>query len=161
MYPFSVSTGTPKNQKVHLSSWLTTYNIFIFGFKFAFVLELKYFHEYAQFHSVYMENTHGFHSTYFTSLHNSNLEEYIQYVIPHTVFCKSTQCHSVYSVNKHTPSMYSMNVHSVQSLQSHCFHTRFHWSSGPPVCFLSEGPRFNPQGRYLCETGILLLALSC
>ncbi len=25
----------------------------------------------------------------------------------------------------------------VESLQSHCIHTQFHWSSDPPVCFLS------------------------
>ncbi len=36
-----------------------------------------------------------------------------------------------------------------------------HWSSGPPVCFPSWGrdPASIP-GEYLCETGILLLALS-
>jgi hypothetical protein len=26
---------------------------------------------------------------------------------------------------------------SVENLQSHCIHTQFHWSSGPPVCFPS------------------------
>ncbi len=35
-----------------------------------------------------------------------------------------------------------------------------HWSSGLPVCFPSQGPRFKSPGGYLCETGILLLALS-
>ncbi len=25
----------------------------------------------------------------------------------------------------------------VESLQSHCIHTQLHWSSGPPICFLS------------------------
>jgi hypothetical protein len=49
----------------------------------------------------------------------------------------------------------------VQSLQSHCIDTQFHWSSGPPVASHHEGPGFNPQGGYLCVTGILLLALSC
>ncbi len=39
--------------------------------------------------------------------------------------------------------------------------TQFHWSSGPPVCFLSWGTRVQSPGEYLCETGILLLALSC
>ncbi len=34
----------------------------------------------------------------------------------------------------------------VESLQSHCIHTQFHWSSGPPVCFASKEPWFNPQG---------------
>ncbi len=38
---------------------------------------------------------------------------------------------------------------------------QFHWSSGPPVCFLSKGTRVQSPGGYLCETGILLLALSC
>ncbi len=36
-----------------------------------------------------------------------------------------------------------------------------HWSSGLPVCFPSQGTRFKSPGGYLCETGILLLALSC
>ncbi len=48
----------------------------------------------------------------------------------------------------------------VESLQSHCIHTQFHWSSGPLVCFLSWGTRVQSPGGYLCETGILLLALS-
>jgi hypothetical protein len=48
----------------------------------------------------------------------------------------------------------------VERLQSHCIHTQFHWSSGPPVCFPSWGTRDQSQGGYLCETGILLLALS-
>ncbi len=53
------------------------------------------------------------------------------------------------------------NAHTVESLQSHCIHTQFHWSSGPPVCFPSWGTRVQSRGgRYLCETGILLLALS-
>ncbi len=48
----------------------------------------------------------------------------------------------------------------VKSLQSHCIHTQFHWFSGPPVCFPSWGTRVQCTGGYLCETGILLLALS-
>ncbi len=52
------------------------------------------------------------------------------------------------------------NYNRVESLQSHCLHTQFHWSSGPPVCFLSWGTRVQSPGGYLCETGILLLALS-
>jgi hypothetical protein len=39
-----------------------------------------------------------------------------------------------------------------------------HSSTGPVVHLFAshhEGPGFNPQGGYLCETGILLLALSC
>jgi hypothetical protein len=49
----------------------------------------------------------------------------------------------------------------VESLQSHCTHTQFHWSSGPPVCFSSWGTRVQSPGGYLYETGILLLVLSC
>jgi hypothetical protein len=38
--------------------------------------------------------------------------------------------------------------------------TMSHWSSGLPVSFPSQGPRFKSPGGYLCETGILLLVLS-
>ncbi len=48
----------------------------------------------------------------------------------------------------------------VESLQSHCIHTQFHWSSGLLVCFLSWGTWVQSPGGYLCGTGILLLALS-
>jgi hypothetical protein len=48
----------------------------------------------------------------------------------------------------------------MESLQSHCIHTQFHWSSGPPVCFLSWGTRVQSPGGYSCETGIFLLVLS-
>ncbi len=34
----------------------------------------------------------------------------------------------------------------VESLQSHCIHTQFHWSSGPPFASRHERPGFNPQG---------------
>ncbi len=38
----------------------------------------------------------------------------------------------------------------MESLQSHCIHTQFHWSSGPPVCFPSWGTRFqSPGGTYV------------
>ncbi len=49
---------------------------------------------------------------------------------------------------------------SVESQQSHCIHTQFHWSSGPPICFLLWGTRVQSPGGYLCVTGILLLVLS-
>jgi hypothetical protein len=49
----------------------------------------------------------------------------------------------------------------VEILQSHCIHTQFHWSSGQPVCFPSWGTRVQSPRGYLCDTGILLLALSC
>jgi hypothetical protein len=48
----------------------------------------------------------------------------------------------------------------VESMQSHCIHTMSHWSSGLPVCFPSWGTQVQSPGGYLCETGILLLALS-
>ncbi len=48
----------------------------------------------------------------------------------------------------------------MESTQSHCIHTQFHWSGGPPVCFSSWGTRVQPPGGYLCETGILPLLLS-
>jgi hypothetical protein len=49
---------------------------------------------------------------------------------------------------------------NVESLQSHCIHTQFNWSSGPPVCFLSWGTQVQSPGGYLSENRILLLALS-
>jgi hypothetical protein len=54
----------------------------------------------------------------------------------------------------------ALNLHIGEQLQYHCIHTQFHWSSGPPFASRHEGSGFNPQGGYLCETGILLLALS-
>jgi hypothetical protein len=48
----------------------------------------------------------------------------------------------------------------VESLQSHCIHPQFHWSSGPPVCFPSGGTWVQSLGGYICETGILQLVLS-
>jgi hypothetical protein len=48
----------------------------------------------------------------------------------------------------------------LESLQSHCIHTQFHRSSGPPVCFPSWGTRVQSPGGYLCETKILRLVLS-
>jgi hypothetical protein len=41
-----------------------------------------------------------------------------------------------------------MLVGIVESLQSHCIHTQFHWSSGPvvhPFTSRHKGPGFNPQ----------------
>ncbi len=48
----------------------------------------------------------------------------------------------------------------VESLQSHFILTMSHWSSGLPIFFPSQGIGFKSSGGYLCETGILLLALS-
>ncbi len=48
----------------------------------------------------------------------------------------------------------------VESLQSHCIHIQFHWSSGPLVCFPSWGTGVQSPGGYLCDARILLLVLS-
>ncbi len=48
----------------------------------------------------------------------------------------------------------------MESLQSHCIQTQFHWSSSPLVCFPSWGTWVQSSEGYFCETGILLLALS-
>jgi hypothetical protein len=48
----------------------------------------------------------------------------------------------------------------VESLQSHSILTMSHWSSGLPVCFPSQGTQVQIPWGDLCETGILLLALS-
>jgi hypothetical protein len=37
----------------------------------------------------------------------------------------------------------------MESLQSHCIHTQFHWSSGPPFCFPSWGTRVQSPGGVL------------
>ncbi len=57
-----------------------------------------------------------------------------------------------------TPSGFMREGSPVESLQSHCIHTHFHWSNGPPVCFPSWGTQVPSPGWYLCETRILLLA---
>jgi hypothetical protein len=49
----------------------------------------------------------------------------------------------------------------VEKLQYHCIHTQFHWSSGSHGFFLLWGTQVQSPGGYFCETGILLLALSC
>ncbi len=51
-------------------------------------------------------------------------------------------------------------VGPVESLQSHCIHTQSHWSGGSTLCFPSWGTQVQSPGGYLCETGILLSALS-
>ncbi len=48
----------------------------------------------------------------------------------------------------------------MESLESHFILIMSHWSSGLPVCFRSQGTRVQIPWGYLCETGILLLALS-
>jgi hypothetical protein len=48
----------------------------------------------------------------------------------------------------------------VESLQSHMILTMSHWSSGLPVCFPPQGTQDQIPWGNLCETGILLLALS-
>jgi hypothetical protein len=48
----------------------------------------------------------------------------------------------------------------VESLQSHMILTMSHWSSRLPVCFPSQGTQVQIPWGDICETGILLLALS-
>jgi hypothetical protein len=48
----------------------------------------------------------------------------------------------------------------VESLQSHMILTMSHWSNGLPVCFLPQGTQVQIPRGDLCETGILLLAMS-
>jgi hypothetical protein len=48
----------------------------------------------------------------------------------------------------------------VEILQSHFILTMSHWSSGLPVCFPPQGTQVQIPWGDLCETGILLLALS-
>ncbi len=49
----------------------------------------------------------------------------------------------------------------VESLQSNFILTMSHWSSGLLCASYHKGPGFKSPGGYLCETGILLLVLSC
>jgi hypothetical protein len=64
------------------------------------------------------------------------------------------------SVSPKSPSWFYIHV-TVESLQSHMILTMSHWSSGL-TCLLpaTRVTGSNPQGGYLCETGILLLAMS-
>jgi hypothetical protein len=48
----------------------------------------------------------------------------------------------------------------VESLQYHMILTMSHWSSGLPVCSQPQGTQVQISWGDLCETGILLLALS-
>jgi hypothetical protein len=59
-----------------------------------------------------------------------------------------------------TVTVYRLETGIVESLQSCCIHTQFHWSSGPPVSFLSWENRVQSPGGYLCEIVRLLLVLS-
>ncbi len=54
----------------------------------------------------------------------------------------------------------SRKLYLVESLQSHFILTMSHWSSGLPVCYPPQGTQVQIPRGYLCETGILLLALS-
>jgi hypothetical protein len=70
-----------------------------------------------------------------------------------------TRCRSPFRL--HNRQSWLLGGSPVENLQSHFILIMSHWSSGLPICFPSEGPGFkNPWGD-LCETGILLLALSC
>jgi hypothetical protein len=54
----------------------------------------------------------------------------------------------------------SRNYVTVESLQSHFILTMSHWSSGLPVCFPTQETWVQNPWVHLCETWILLLALS-
>ncbi len=41
----------------------------------------------------------------------------------------------------------------MESLQSHCIHTQFHWSSGPPVCFPLWGTQVQSPGDIYVKLG--------
>ncbi len=75
------------------------------------------------------------------------------------MYCGQISNRPPYSSQGQLSCPWVTNYIHVESLQSHCIHTQSH-----PVGHLfashHEGPRFNPQGRYLCITGILLMALS-
>ncbi len=80
----------------------------------------------------------------------------------HTAFCPGfTLCRSPFWLHNRQSRL--LGGSPVESLQSHCILTMSHWSSGlPDYLFASchKGPRFKSPGGYLCETRILLLALS-
>jgi hypothetical protein len=48
----------------------------------------------------------------------------------------------------------------VESLQSYFILTMSHWSSGLTLASRHKGPEFKSSRGYLCETGVLLLAMS-
>jgi hypothetical protein len=78
----------------------------------------------------------------------------------HTALLSRFHSHCRSSFQLHNQHSQLLGGSPVESLQSHCINTQFHWSSGPPVSFPSWGTRGQSPGGYICETGILLLALS-
>ncbi len=79
----------------------------------------------------------------------------------HTAFLSRfhTCCKSPFWL--HNQQSWLLGGSPVEILQSYCFHTQFHWSIGPPICFPPCGTRVQSPGGYLCETGILLLRFVC
>ncbi len=75
-------------------------------------------------------------------------------------------CAIIHTTAKATPAATgggdnrNRKVDSVESLQSHCIHTQFHWLSGPPVCFPSWGTQVQSPLGFFREARILLVALS-
>ncbi len=65
-----------------------------------------------------------------------------------------------FSENIFNDAIGSYYTDNVKSLQSHIILTMSHWSSGLPGCFPSQGTQVQIPWGDLCETGILLLALS-
>jgi hypothetical protein len=55
----------------------------------------------------------------------------------------------------------NIKIDLVETMQSHMILTMSHWSSGLTLCFPSQGTWVQIPWGDLCETGILLLSLSC
>jgi hypothetical protein len=69
-------------------------------------------------------------------------------------------CPELFSPLVQSAQNYTAFSPTVESLQSHMILTMFHWSSGLPICFPPQGTQVQIPSGDLCETGILLLALS-
>ncbi len=78
----------------------------------------------------------------------------------HTAFLSRfhARCRSPFRLHNHRSRL--LGGSPVESLQSHFILTMSHWSSWLLFASRHKGPRFKSPGGYLCETGILLLALS-
>ncbi len=83
------------------------------------------------------------------------------YTWSHTAFLSRFHARCRSSFRLHNRRSQLLGGSTVQSLQSHFILTMSHWSSGRPVCFPSQGTQVQIRWGDLCETEILLLALSC
>ncbi len=97
------------------------------------------------------------------SLYSSGADwiaEYHLWTVYNTVYSTSLSCNNAVSLYTAWEGVLVIVI-SVESLQSHFILTMSHWSSGLPVCFLSQGTQVQIPWGDLCETGILLLVMSC